>query len=167
MKALKLASLVLLLSVPLFETNSGAQSLSQTVKARIDVQQGAINDMAFSTDGRHLAIASTKSLQLYDAKTYKELISFTGHTDSVLAVALSPDGKLLISGGQDETVRAVENRHRGTRSHPREHWGHVNALAFSPDGEMFWSGCNNDREIRSWFRMTAARTTKGKIPSHI
>ena len=160
MKALKLASLVLLLSVPLFLTNSEAQSLSQTVKARIDVQQGAINDMVFSTDGRHLAIASTKSLQLYDAKTYKKLISFTGHTDSVLAVALSPDGKLLISGGQDETVRLWKTDTGELVRTREEHWGHVNALAFSADGEMFWSGCNNDREIRSWFSYDGGKNNK-------
>ena len=166
MKALKLARLVLLLSVTLCLTNSGVQSLSQTVKARIDVQQGAINDMVFSTDGRHLAIASTKSLQLYDAKTYKELISFTGHTDSVLVVAFSPDGKRLASGGQDETVRLWKTDTGELLRTREEHWGHINALAFSADGEMFWSGSNDDREIRSWFSHDGGKSSKrqGTLP---
>ena len=166
MKILKLARLALILSATLFLTNSWAQSLSQTAKARIDVQQGAINDMVFSTDGRHLAIASTKSLQLYDAKTYKELIAFTGHTDSVLVVAFSPDGTRLASGGQDETVRFWKTDTGELLRTREEHWGHINALAFSADGEMFWSGSNDDREVRSWFSHDGSKSSKrqGTLP---
>ena len=156
----KLARLVLLLSTTLFLTNSWAESLPQTVKARIDVQQGAINDMVFSTDGSHLAIASTKSLQLYDAKTYKELIAFTGHKDSVLAVAFSPDGTRLASGGQDETVRLWKTDTGELLRTRKEHWGPINALAFSADGERFWSAGNDDSEIRSWFSHDGGKSSK-------
>ena len=168
MKILKLARLALILSATLFLTNSWAESLPPTVKARIDVQQGAINDMVFSTDGKHLAIASTKSLQLYDAKTYKELISFAGHTDSVLVVAFSPDGKRLVSGGQDETVRLWKTDTGELLRTRDEHWGAINALAFSADGELFWSGSNNDREIRSWFSYDGGKNSKRQaFPSYM
>ena len=157
MKMLKLARLVLLLSTTSFLTNSLAQNLPQTAKARIDVREGAINDMVFSPDGHHLAIASTKSLHLYDAKTHKALISFTGHTESVLAVAFSPNGKLLVSGGSDETVRLWQTDTGELLRTREEHWGAVNALAFSADGETFWSASNDDREIRSWFSSDGGR----------
>jgi WD40 repeat protein len=61
---------------------------------------------ATSPDKRLIARASEKAITIYEAATQKEVRKMLGHTDDVTAVAFSPDGKLLFSGGQDACVLA-------------------------------------------------------------
>ncbi len=74
-------------------------------------------DIAFSPDGKLLAIAVTQSVQtiirpyfygevrIWDAKNFRQLRVLRGHTKPVLAVAFLPDGNMLISGSLDGTIR--------------------------------------------------------------
>ncbi|CAG7854330.1 SubName: Full=Uncharacterized protein {ECO:0000313/EMBL:KIO01502.1}; Flags: Fragment [Serendipita indica DSM 11827] len=67
--------------------------------------------------------------------------SLRGHSDSVLAVAFSPDGSRIVSGS---TTRQFDF---GTQRLVSRHW--VNAVAFSPDGSRIVSG-SRDQTIRLW-----------------
>ena len=164
-KMIRLASFILLFTVVAFQVNSLAQDLPTGAIAQINIDEGPINAIAYSQSANRLAVAAAESIHIYDGDTYKKLIVFAGHTDSVLALAFSPNGKLLVSGSSDETLR-LWNADTGELLRTREeHTGSVNAVAFSADGEKFWSGSNEDPAIRSWFSLDGGRASK-KVDTH-
>ncbi|KAJ6598791.1 WD40-repeat-containing domain protein, partial [Mycena sp. CBHHK59/15] len=64
--------------------------------------------------------------------------------------AFSPDGKHIVSGSSDQTVRVWDAESGEALGAPFEghtHW--VTSVAFSPDGKHIVSG-SNDRTIRVW-----------------
>jgi WD40 repeat protein len=71
----------------------------------------------------------------------------------VTAVALSPDGKVLASGGLDKTIRFWRIS-SGKQTHQIQgHSEAICALAFSPDGKRLASG-SADKTIRLWDPLT-------------
>ena len=79
----------------------------------------------------------------------------SGHTDAVLAVALSPDGKTLASAGgalNDRNIRLWDVAGRAPRVILSGHTDLVRAVAFSPDGRVLASagGGANEQVVRLW-----------------
>ena len=75
---------------------------------------------------------------------------YSGHTDWVMSVAISPDGKRVVSGSNDCTIRVwdVETGAPVIMSQMR-HLGSVRFVTFSPDRKHIASG-GGDKVIRIW-----------------
>jgi WD40 repeat protein/serine/threonine protein kinase/DNA-binding SARP family transcriptional activator len=110
---------------------------------------GEFHGISFSPDGSRLATSGEdNTVRIWDVSRGQEIRSLTGHevgennyhiaslTAGVLAVAYSPDGKVLASVGEDGTARIWDPERgdllRTLILHPQRHGG-CN-LAFSPDG---------------------------------
>ncbi|KAI0046384.1 WD40 repeat-like protein [Auriscalpium vulgare] len=73
-----------------------------------------------------------------------------GHKDKVVSVALSPDGKRIVSGSYDQTVRIWDTETGQQVGTPlKGHRFEVVSVAFSPDGRHVVSG-SYDNTIRIW-----------------
>ena len=73
---------------------------------------------------------------------------FEGHTDHVYSVAFSPDGKHVVSGSGDKTIRIWDVQTGRVIASPFEgDTDRVYSIAFSPDGKRVASG-SHDGTIR-------------------
>jgi small GTP-binding protein len=72
-----------------------------------------------------------------------------GHTGWVKSVAVSPDGKWVVSGSIDTTVKIWDLESGQCRSTLEGHENEVNSVAITPDGMHILSS-SNDKTIRLW-----------------
>jgi len=68
--------------------------------------------VAFSPDGQTLAVSTGESMRLWHVADDREALPLPGHTSAVESLCFSRDGTLLVTAGDDRTVR-VWNRATG------------------------------------------------------
>ncbi|MGK7928938.1 MAG: AAA-like domain-containing protein [Spirulina sp.] len=111
-------------------------------------------EVVFDSNGRHI-LKGGRLLALLDiegnviwknSEAHREVERYLG---TVWAIAFSPNGQLIVSGGPDRTIRLWDLQGNPIGQPFRGHEGAVKSLAFSPDGQRIVSG-SKDRTIRLW-----------------
>jgi archaellum component FlaG (FlaF/FlaG flagellin family) len=119
-----------------------------------------VNSVVFSSDGRkaftgHGDIIDRQWLvRRWDILTGKWEWSSTGHEYPVLSVALAKDGKHVLSGSMDGTLRLWDAGNGQEVRAFRGHRGGVASASFSPDGRYAIS-TGLDSTVRWWDIATA------------
>ncbi|GAA6621026.1 CHAT domain-containing protein [Scytonema sp. NUACC26] len=93
------------------------------------------------------------SPQLCASTTWNYLSSLKGHSDWVRSIAFSLDGKTLISGSNDETVRLWDLETKQPVHILIGHENRIKCVGISPDGKTLMSG-SADNKIKLWDRKT-------------
>jgi hypothetical protein len=75
--------------------------------------------------------------------------ALTGHLGAVRSIGFSPDGRLAVSGGQDNALRVWDLATAKLVTELRGHGGWIRSCAFAPDGELVLSG-SHDRQAKTW-----------------
>ena len=74
-------------------------------------QPGPVTAVAFSPDGKAVALGSVGEVRVYDAEeSTKRLATLSGHAGPVYSIAYSPDGAVVATGGFDGTVRLFDGK---------------------------------------------------------
>lgn len=107
--------------------------------------------LAFSPDGNFLAFCGSppQAVSLFHLDSAKERLVRTGHAGLVSCAAFSADGKTLVSGGHDYSLRLWN---LGAASEDKSLLGHsnlVSGVAFHPSGNSVFSG-GFDLTLREW-----------------
>jgi len=71
------------------------------------------------------------------------------HTDTINSVRFSPDGKKIVMGSSDGTIRLCDFASQKELSVLKGHTAAVTSVAFSPDGKQIISG-SMDNTLRLW-----------------
>ena len=69
----------------------GMSTLGQ-LRATLTGYVNDVNAIAFSPDGKTLAIANANEILLWDTETGQQRTRLSGHTESVKAITFVPDG---------------------------------------------------------------------------
>ncbi len=122
--------------VVVFDTNTGERSFE------LPTRRKAITTLAFSADGKHLAVGFNGVVQLWDVPDRKLVRTLEGFERTVTRAAFDTNGKLLAAGMGDGQVwvwsaatgRRTQVIDTGTRG--------VRSVAFSSDGKFLVTATN-------------------------
>ncbi|HET6574804.1 MAG TPA: protein kinase [Fimbriiglobus sp.] len=117
--------------------------------------RGYDSPVAFSPDGKRVAVASGEHLLLCDAVTGRRLAVLAPHAMSVRHLAYSPDGKRIACTDGANTIHLWDGASGKEVSVLRGHTGRVDSVLFSPDGSRLLSASNYpDSTARLWDAVT-------------
>ncbi|MBG1267021.1 serine/threonine-protein kinase [Nostoc sp. WHI] len=145
-------------TIKLWDVNTGAEICT------IIGHQLQVNSVAFSPQGQILASASyDRTIRLWQIPTFADdlhrefknrpcyslLSTLSGHAWAVLTVAFSPDGQILATGSDDNTIKLWEVNTGQLISTLLSHSWSVVAVAFTDDSETLLSA-SCDKTVKLW-----------------
>ena len=131
-------------TIQVWETSTGKEI--HTLKGH----GSSVKGVAVSPDGHFIVSCGSYdgTIKVWETVTGQEIRTLKGYTSSS-GVAISPDGRFIISGSSDNTVKVWEVSTGKEIRTFESHTSSVNAVAVSPDGRFIISS-SRDNTVKVW-----------------
>jgi len=152
-------------SVRVWDARTGLQE--RTFK----LSQFGVIQLAVSRQGDLLAAAGGDyrfghSIPIWDTASGRRILDLSGHTNTIHAVAFSPDGNRALSGSADTTARIWDLQTGETQRLIQGHTNSVTTVGFWPDGNRFFTG-SLDRRLMIWDESTSQPLRTLVLPERV
>lgn len=159
-------SMKLAVAIPITEDQLAGEPLPPVITGGGDhiIKHWDVNGRLLGTIGTHREAITTLAvnhgvlisgeadgkLKAWNLTTGKQDFDQKAHTDGFVALAVTPDGALLATGGGDSVIRLWDG-HTGRflNDFPKAHSGGILAMQFTADGTRLVTG-GADRMVREW-----------------
>jgi WD40 repeat protein len=102
----------------------------------------------FNLTGTRLATCGTDgSVRVFDSDTWKEVVTFSNHSNWVNDLAWSADGNKIVTGSKDHTAKVFDLTTNSRISTYTGHDGSVYSVTFDETGEHVLSACSKGKVL--------------------
>ncbi|XZN92415.1 MAG: WD40 repeat domain-containing protein [Microcoleus sp.] len=149
-------------TIKVWDLETGQQLLNLTE------HKERVNALAVTPDGKKIVSGAGKStllggassdntIKIWDLETGQELFTLDGHTAIINAVAVTPDGRKVISASGDASLKIWDLQTReqlhtltGHKGIYDFHKGEINDVAIASDGKQAISASSDDQSLIIW-----------------
>jgi serine/threonine protein kinase/WD40 repeat protein len=157
--------------VPLTAQLPAAAEGSLIEDMRLEGHQDFVLALDYTPDGSRLITGGAEHVFVWSARNGRRDRELMGHTRSVHALVVSPDGKYVAAAGKGDAILVWELATGKTIQRLTGHTGFVECLAFSPDGRRIASGSSNwvrkesgDLTVRMWDVASGRELWQAAVP---
>jgi transducin (beta)-like 1 len=118
----------------------------------------ALLKFEWQTDDTFSTCNENRKIEVLNMRFKKPIKTFSGHTGSVQSIQWDPQGKLLASGSQDNTVKVWSMDREDCLHDLKGHTHFVDQVKWSntgpgtkyPNKKLFLASCSEDKTVKLW-----------------